>query len=93
MLDRKSQALFLIQRIRDEAHRFAITFQRERRKIDTFQSELENIPGLTPAKIKRLMNYFGSVKNIQEADLEAFARVLGQKEESIAQAWKKIKSL
>ena len=93
LLDRKSQALFLIQRIRDEAHRFAITFQRERRKIDTFQSELENIPGLTPAKIKRLMNYFGSLKNIQEADLEMFAGVLGQKVKEVENLLGEIKEL
>jgi len=93
LLDRKSQGLFLIQRIRDEAHRFAITFQRDRRAKDTFQSELEKIPGLNPAKIKRLMNYFGSLKNIQEANLEMFAKVLGQKEESVKGLWGKIKQV
>ena len=93
LLDRKSQALFLLQRIRDEAHRFAITFQRERRKKDTFQSELENIPGLSPAKIKRLLNYFGSVTNIQEADLETFAEVLGVNEKNAEVLWSKIKVL
>ncbi len=92
-LDRKSKALHLLQRIRDEAHRFAITFQRERRKKDTFRSELENIPGLNPAKIKRLINYFGSVKNIQTIDLKTFAKVLGQKEEDVKLDFDKIKDL
>ena len=93
LLDRKSQALFLLQRVRDEAHRFAITFQRERRAKDTFQSKLENISGLNPAKIKRLMNYFGSVKNIQEADLGTFVKVLGQKKDSAENILEKIKNL
>ena len=93
LLDRKSQALFLLQRIRDEAHRFAITFQRERRRKDLFEAGLENIPGLTPAKIKRLLNYFGSVKNMQEADLETFAEVLKQEEKNVKLIFGKIKNL
>lgn len=90
-LDRKSQSLFLIQRVRDEAHRFAITYQRERRTKDTFTPELEKIPALSKAKIKRLMNYFGSVKNIQETDLKTFASALGEEEESVKETWEKVK--
>ena len=93
LLDRKSQALFLLQNIRDEAHRFAITFQRDRRAKDTFQSELENIPGLSPAKLKRLMNYFGSVKNIKESNLTTFANALGKKERSVKKIWGKIREI
>lgn len=92
-LDRNSKALFLLQRIRDEAHRFAITFQREKRSKGTFQSGLENIPRLSPAKIKRLMNYFGSVKNIQEADLKTFAKVLGKNIDSVQSLWEKVKKI
>ncbi len=93
LLDRKSQALFLLQRVRDEAHRFAITFQREQRKKNIFETGLENIPGLSPAKIKRLMNYFGSVKNIQEANLETFTGVLGQNKKALGVILEKIKNL
>ena len=93
LLDRQSKALHLLQRIRDEAHRFAITFQRERRKKDIFETGLENIPGLNPAKVKRLLNYFGSVKNIKEADLETFISVLGQKHQNIKRVFKRIKNL
>ena len=93
LLDRKSQALFLLQRVRDEAHRFAITFQRDTRSKDTFQSGLEKIKGLSPAKIKRLMNYFGSVKNIKESDLETFAKALGRSEKSVHRLWLKVGQL
>ncbi len=93
LLDRKSQALFLLQRIRDEAHRFAITFQREQRKKNLFETGLEKVPGLSPAKIKRLMNYFGSIKNIQGADLEMFAEVLGQDKQTSSMVLKKIKEV
>ncbi|MBI3590419.1 MAG: excinuclease ABC subunit UvrC [Candidatus Melainabacteria bacterium] len=93
LLDRKSKTLFLLQRIRDEAHRFAITFQRDTRTKDTFQSELEKISGLTKAKIQRLMNYFGSLKNIQEADLETFAKVLRQNKDVVGNILEKIKNL
>lgn len=92
-LERKSKALHLLQRIRDEAHRFAITFQRERRKKEVFEVGLESIPELTPAKIKRLMNYFGSLKNIQESDLETFENVLGEKKTYAKKLFEEIKKL
>jgi len=91
LLERDSKALFLLQRIRDEAHRFAITFQRDTRIKDTFTTELEKIPGLGKAKIKRLMSYFGSLKNIQESDLINFASVLGQKEDKVKSLWEAIR--
>lgn len=90
-LERKSKPLFLIQRIRDEAHRFAITFQRDTRAKNTFESELEKIEGLGKAKIKRLMNYFGSEKSMKESTLEEFAKAFGQKEENVKEIWGKIK--
>ncbi len=93
LLDRKSQALFLLQRIRDEAHRFAITFQRDTRAKDTFESKLERIPGLTKAKIKKLMNYFGSLKNIQESDLETFTQIFSHSLSISKAIWKKIKQI
>ena len=93
LLEKNSKALFLLQRIRDEAHRFAITFQRDTRAKNTFTTELEKIPGLGKARIKRLMNYFGSLKNIKESDLANFASVLGQKEEKIQTLWENIRKI
>lgn len=93
LLPQDSPALHLVQRIRDEAHRFAITYQRDTRFKQTFESSLDNIPGLGKARVKRLMNYFGSLKNIQASDLETFARTLGQDEDKVANLWNEIKSL
>jgi excinuclease ABC subunit C len=77
MLPRDSQALFLVQRIRDEAHRFAITFHRSTRSKKTFTSQLDSIPGVGPARKKALMRKFGSLKAIREASVEELAQVDG----------------
>ncbi|MFC5930231.1 excinuclease ABC subunit UvrC [Cryobacterium melibiosiphilum] len=74
ILPRNSDALFLFQRIRDEAHRFAITHQRARRKRD-ISSVLGEIPGLGPARVKVLLQHFGSVARLKEADVEAISDV------------------
>ena len=76
ILPRNSDALFLIQRIRDEAHRFAITYQRQRRKRD-IGSVLSEIPGLGPARVKELLRHFGSVTQLRAADPVAIAEVKG----------------
>jgi len=76
ILPRNSDALFLIQRIRDEAHRFAISFQRQKRKAD-IQSVLGEIPGLGPSRIKELLKHFGSVARLKAADAESIAEVRG----------------
>jgi excinuclease ABC subunit C len=76
ILPRNSDALFLIQRIRDEAHRFAITYQRQRRKRDV-GSVLSEIPGLGPARVKELLRHFGSVTQLRAAEAEAIAEVKG----------------
>ena len=76
ILPRNSDALFLIQRIRDEAHRFAITHQRARRKRD-ISSVLAEIPGLGPARVKVLLRHFGSVARLKEATVESIADVRG----------------
>ena len=76
ILPRNSDALFLIQRIRDEAHRFAITYQRQRRKRDV-GSVLAEIPGLGPARVKELLRHFGSVTQLRAADPVAIAEVKG----------------
>ncbi|MET4704623.1 excinuclease ABC subunit UvrC [Frigoribacterium sp. UYMn621] len=76
ILPRNSDALFLIQRIRDEAHRFAITYQRQRRKRDV-GSVLSEIPGLGPARVKELLRHFGSVTQLRAAQPEAISEVKG----------------
>lgn len=93
ILERKSKTLFLMQRIRDEAHRFAITFQRDTRAKDMFESKLEKIPGLTKAKIKKLINYFGSISNIQNADLETFTDVFNHSQSISKAIFEKIKQI
>jgi excinuclease ABC subunit C len=76
ILPRNSDALFLIQRIRDEAHRFAITYQRATRRRD-ISSVLGTVPGLGPARVKELLGHFGSVKRLREASVEAIAETRG----------------
>jgi excinuclease ABC subunit C len=76
ILPRNSDALFLFQRMRDEAHRFAIGYQRQRRKAD-IGSVLSEIPGLGPARVKELLRHFGSVTRLRAASPEAIAEVRG----------------
>jgi excinuclease ABC subunit C len=76
ILPRNSEALFLIQRIRDEAHRFAITFQRQKRKND-ISSVLGEVPGLGPARVKVLLAHFGSVARLKKAGAAEIAEVRG----------------
>jgi excinuclease ABC subunit C len=77
LLPRDSQALYLIQRVRDEAHRFAVTFHRTRRSKATFQSKLDEIPGVGPKRKKALLKSLGSVKAIREASVEDLAKIDG----------------
>lgn len=77
MLPRSSQGLFLVQRIRDEAHRFAITAHRSRRDKMGIASRLDAIPGIGPAKRKTLLHHFGDIEKIQAASLEALQAVPG----------------
>ncbi len=77
VLPRTSQALYLVQRIRDEAHRFAITYHRGVRKKAGFQSALDTIPGIGPKRKKALLKKFGSVRGIREATVEEVAATVG----------------
>lgn len=77
LLPRRSQGLFLIQRVRDEAHRFAITHQRNRRDKMTIKSQLDRIPGIGPARRRALLKVFGSVAGIRAATEEEIAAVPG----------------
>ncbi|GAB2553367.1 excinuclease ABC subunit UvrC [Leucobacter ruminantium] len=76
ILPRTSEALFLVQRIRDEAHRFAITFQRQRRST-AIASRLSEIPGLGPKRVQGLLKHFGSVTRLRAASLEELAAAPG----------------
>jgi excinuclease ABC subunit C len=76
-LPRRSQALYLVQRIRDEAHRFAITAHRARRTKTGLASRLDIIPGIGPARRKALLGRFGSVQAIQQASSDELAAVPG----------------
>jgi excinuclease ABC subunit C len=77
LLPRQSQGLFLVQRIRDEAHRFAITSHRKQRTRAGLASRLDSVPGIGPARRKALLNFFGSIDKIQGASLEDLAAVPG----------------
>jgi excinuclease ABC subunit C len=77
ILERTSQALYLVQRIRDEAHRFAITYHRDVRKKSGMRSALDEIPGVGPKRKKALLRKFGSVKAIRESTVEEIAATPG----------------
>jgi excinuclease ABC subunit C len=77
ILPRTSQGLYLLQRIRDEAHRFAITFHRQKRGKAMTVSALDAVPGLGASKRKALLAHFGSVKGVKAASAEELAQAKG----------------
>jgi excinuclease ABC subunit C len=77
ILPRSSQGLYLVQRIRDEAHRFGITYHRKLRSDRTFKSVLDEIPGIGPKRKKVLMQHYGSVRAISAASVEELAALDG----------------
>jgi hypothetical protein len=77
VLPRSSQALYLVQRVRDEAHRFAITYERQRRSKAATRSALDEVPGIGPKKKRELVRRFGSVAGIRQASVEDIAAVPG----------------
>jgi len=82
MLPRHSQGLYLVQRIRDEAHRFGITAHRKKRSKIGLASQLDSIPGIGPIRRKALLKHFGSLDKIKEATVEELADVPGMSEAS-----------
>ena len=76
-IDKKSESLRLIQQIRDEAHRFAITYHRDKRSRNAFVSELENIEGIGKKTAANLLKEFRGVKAIREADVDKIAEFVG----------------
>jgi excinuclease ABC subunit C len=79
MIPKKSPALKLLQSARDEAHRFAITFHRQKRGKRTLQTELTKIDGIGEKRAQELLKYFGSVKKIKQSNLETLQDFLGKK--------------
>jgi excinuclease ABC subunit C len=79
MIPKKSSALKLLQQARDEAHRFAITFHRQKRAKRTLATALIDIDGIGEKKAKILLREFGSVKRIKEAELDQLTNTLGEK--------------
>ena len=76
-LSRRSPGLRLLQQARDEAHRFAVTYNRKRRSMRTVTSELLKVPGIGPVKRRQLLKEFGSVQGVRDAGEEAIAKLPG----------------
>lgn len=76
-INKKSPSLMLLQRIRDEAHRFAITFHRKKRSNSSFSYEMEEIPGIGPATVDILLKNFKSMKKIREGDFKEISALVG----------------
>ncbi len=79
VLDSHSPARLLLQRVRDEAHRFAVTFHRQQRKARDLSSTLESIPGVGPKTRRKLLIHFKSLQGVKTAPAEALAALLGEK--------------
>jgi excinuclease ABC subunit C len=77
ILPRSSEGLYLLQRVRDEAHRFAITYHRAKRSRSLKESALDEVPGLGPARRQALLRHFGSVKRLSDATAEEIREVPG----------------
>ena len=77
ILDKFSPILHLVQTIRDEAHRFAVTFHRTRRNAQRLTSELHEIPGIGPKTVEKLLRTFGSLERVRHASAEELAKVVG----------------
>ena len=77
ILPRTSEALYLLQRVRDEAHRFAITYHRQKRSVRMTTSALDDVPGLGPSRRRALLKHFGSVRKLRQADAREIAAVPG----------------
>ncbi|HEV7237045.1 MAG TPA: excinuclease ABC subunit UvrC, partial [Ktedonobacteraceae bacterium] len=84
ILPRSSQGLYMVQRIRDEAHRFGITYHRKLRSDRTFKSVLDEIPGIGPKRKQALMKHFGSVRAMSAASIEDLAALDGMTRDAAA---------
>lgn len=83
----RSSGLHLLQQVRDEAHRFAITYHRKLRSREMARSELDGIPGIGPKRKKALLEALGDLKGIREASIEALRRIEGMNEKAALSVW------
>lgn len=86
-ISKTSSGLKLLQRIRDEAHRFAITFHRNRRSKRTFQTELTEIKGIGTSTAQLLLKEFGSIQAIRDAETEKMTKLIGKKKSALIQKY------
>lgn len=86
-IDKNSETLKLIQQLRDEAHRFGITFHRQKRSKSQLVSELDGIKGIGPETKKKLLTHFKSIKRLKEANEEEIAVIAGKNKASILMNW------
>ena len=86
-LDKRSESLKLIQRMRDEAHRFSLTHHRKRRSAAALQSALDDIPGVGPATRRKLLTEFGTVDAIRGAGEDALLKVVNLKVAQAIRTW------
>lgn len=82
-INKRSPGLLLLQQIRDEAHRFAITFHRQKRSKSTFKTELEGLKGIGQETVTKLLKHYKSVKKIKEASVEELAKIVGNKKATL----------
>jgi excinuclease ABC subunit C len=75
-IPRDAEALYLLQQVRDEAHRFAVTYHRQLRSKSMVDSLLDDVPGIGPKRKRDLLRYFGSLKRIRAAQLDDLAEVV-----------------
>ncbi len=90
-IHKKSQSLLLIQQIRDEAHRFAITFHRQKRSSHNLVTALEQIPGIGEKTVDILLSTFKSFKKIQDASQAELAEVIGDSKAALVKSWQQKK--
>ena len=82
-----SKGLHLLQQVRDEAHRFAITYHRKLRSQEMARSELDGIPGIGPKRKKALLDSMGDVERIRKASLEELRSITGMNEKAARSIW------
>ena len=87
MLEPKSPVLYYLQRLRDEAHRFAIGTHRAKRAVDMKQNPLDEIEGVGPGRKRALLHAFGSARGVSRASVEDLAKVEGVSEALAARVW------
>jgi excinuclease ABC subunit C len=87
-INKKSPGLMLLQQVRDEAHRFAITFHRQKRSKATIKTEIEELKGIGKETADKLLSHFKSVKKIKEAPVEELEQLIGRHKAEIVKALK-----